>query len=46
MGTNQEYKKNISGSMEVAMPDLVRDVVSLLAMGGFLACASMWISVL
>jgi hypothetical protein len=32
--------------MEVAMPGLVRDFVSLLAMAGFLACASVWISVL
>jgi hypothetical protein len=32
--------------MEVVMPGLVRDFVSLLAMGGFLACASLWISVI
>jgi len=32
--------------MEVAMPGFVRDVVSLFAMGGFLACASIWISLI
>jgi len=28
------------------MPGFVRDVVSLFAMGGFLACASIWITLI
>jgi hypothetical protein len=32
--------------MEVAMLGIVRDIVSLFAMGGFLACASLWIALI
>jgi hypothetical protein len=41
-GTLKEHKDQ----WRSAMPGLVRDILSLVAMGGFLACASLWMAAL